>query len=43
MEWSHINNKRNDGKDNDPESLREDHSSHSQRDVAKWIQRKRWS
>ena len=29
MEWSHINNEHNDGNDNDPESLREDHSSHS--------------
>ena len=37
---SHINNEYNDGKDNDPEYLGEGHSSYSQRDMAKWIQRK---
>ena len=30
MKGSHINNERNDGKANDPELLRESHSSHSQ-------------
>ena len=30
MKWSHINNERNDGRDNDQEFLREGHSSHSQ-------------
>ena len=29
MKWSHINNERNDGRDNDQEFLREGHSSHS--------------
>ena len=37
---SHINNECNDGNDNDPESLGEGHSSHSQRNMTKWIQRK---
>ena len=40
MEWSHIKNECNDGNDNDPESLGEGHSSHSQRNMTKWIQRK---
>ena len=41
MEWSHVNNEyNNDGNDNDPEYLGEGHSSYSQRDMAKWIQRK---
>ena len=40
MEWSHINNECNDGKDNDLESLRESHSSHSQINMTKWIQKK---
>ena len=40
---SHINNECNDGNDNDSESLGEDHSSHSQIDMTKWIQRKRGS
>ena len=40
MEWSHINNDCNDRKDNDLEPLGEGHSSHSQRDMTKWIQRK---
>ena len=35
---SHINNECNNGNDNDPESLGEDHSSHSQRDKTKRIQ-----
>ena len=29
MKWSHINNERNDGRDNDLELLGEGHSSHS--------------
>ena len=37
MEWSHINNEHNDGKDNDLESLGEGHSSHSQRKMTKRI------
>ena len=40
MEWSHINNESNEEKDNDLESLGKGHSSHSQRDMTKWIQRK---
>ena len=40
MEWSHINNECNDENDNDLESLGEGHSSHSQRNMTKWIQRK---
>ena len=40
MEWSHINNERNDGNDNDPKSLGKSHSSYSQRNMTKWIQRK---
>ena len=43
MEWSHINNECNDGRDNDPEYLGEGHSSNSQRDMTKWIQRKKGS
>ena len=39
MEWSHINNEHNDGKDNDLESLGEGHSSHSQRKMTKRIQK----
>ena len=31
MEWSHINNECNDGKDNDPKSLGEGHSSYSKK------------
>ena len=38
MEWSHIDNECNYGKDNDLESLGEAHSSHSQRDMTKRIQ-----
>ena len=38
MKWSHINNECNNGKDNDQESLGEDHSSHSQWDMTKRIQ-----
>ena len=41
MEWSHINNECNDGNDNDLESLGEGYSSHSQRNMTKWIQRKK--
>ena len=40
MEWSHINNKCNDEKDNDLEPLGEGHSFHSQRNMKKLIQRK---
>ena len=40
MEWSHINNECNDGNDNDLESLGEGYSSHSQRNMTKWMQRK---
>ena len=40
MEWSHINNECNDGNDNDLESLGEGYSSHSQRNMTKWIQKK---
>ena len=40
MKWSHINNECNDENDNDLESLGEGHSSHSQRNMTKWIQRK---
>ena len=39
MKWSHIVNECIDGNDNDPESLREGHSSHSQRNMTKWIKR----
>ena len=35
MKWSHINNERDDGKDNDSESLGEGHSSLSQIDMTK--------
>ena len=40
IEWSHINNECNDGKDNNPETLGEGHSSHFQRSMTKWKQRK---
>ena len=41
MKWSHINNESNDEMNNDPEPLREGHSSHClTKDVTKWIQRK---
>ena len=36
---SHVNNECNDGMDDDPELLRESHSSHSQNIWQKWIQR----
>ena len=38
MEWNHINYERNDGKDNDSESLGEGHSSLSQNRYDKVIQ-----
>ena len=40
MEWSHINNEYNDRKDNDSKALGKGHSSHSQRNMTKWVQRK---
>ena len=44
IKWNHINNKCNDGKDNDAEPLGEGHSSHSQRKKCDEVNtNKKWS